>query len=403
MVTAGETYELPAPRQHRSPPANWRQAVFQDLTDGSLEQVDLLTAAIVIGGTESNEEITQLRSFYEQESRTMRAQAEGDTLRVEDVFRQMHERFLTGQYDADCSQMSATLTAGRFNCVTATILFQCLCRDFGIDATAIGIPGHVRSRVVAGRKLDVETTYPRWFDLDSAADRPPLSEPTARTLNDVQLLAKIYYNDGVRLLQQGNHDAAVTPLQRAWELDRGDNAARQNVLAALINGALARAEHCDYAGAAERLQQAERVDPQFEPLRKNELHVYQKWAIALCDRRHYAEALQILESQYEQHPEEELFKQGRFVIARLWAQHHLLRGDIDVGLGIFTECRTRFGNPPHFAEYEVGVLRETIEALEEERKIRLARTLSECALALHPQDSALQTLQQRLTPLTSTP
>lgn len=402
-LAAGENYELPVPRDSHPPTTNWRQAVFQDLKDGHLEQVDLLTAAIVIGGTETNEEIHRLRTVYQQELRAIRKQAASDTLPVADVFQEMHQRFLTGHYDASCSQLTTTLTAGHYNCVTATILFQCLCRDFGVDTTPIGVPGHVHSRVINKHSFDIETTYPQWFDLDTNTERATSSDPAARTLNDVQLLAKIYYNDGVRLLQQGDHDAALHPLRQALKLDRSDQAARQNVLAALINGALERVEHADYAGAAARLQQAERVAPEFEHLRKNELHVYQQWAIALCDQGRYSDALRIFESQHEQHPEEEIFDQGRFVVAKLWAQNHLMRGDLDVAFGVFTECRTRFGNPPEFEAYEVAILRDTIESLEAARKLSLARTLGDRAIALHPHDAALQALQQRLAPLTVPP
>lgn len=402
-VSTAETYELPTPRQNQPTTQPCAAAVFQDLADGHLESVDLLTAAIVLGGTESTTEINRLRDVYARRSQAIRNEYHGDSVPVETLFRQMHSRFLTGGYDAACSQMAAMLNAGRYNCVTATILFQCLCRDFQIQATAIGVPGHVRSRVLAEPIRDVETTYPRWFDV--AQDTHRLTSPAAptRPLSDVQLLAKIYYNDGARLLQQGAHDAAITPLSRARELDPQDDAALQNVLAALINGALERAATGDYRGAAQRLRQANGVAPEFRPLRDNTLHIYQKWAAALCEQGHYANALQILESQYEQQPDQRLFREGRYVITRMWAMHHFLRGEIDAGLGIVTECRARFGDPPEFAAYEVAILREAIEALEANRNMPLARTLSQRASERHPDDQRLQVLHRRLAPLTATP
>ena len=84
----------------------------------------------------------------------------------------MHREILTGGYDPAANQLSRLFDEGKFNCVSATVLFNALAADCGLTARAIELPTHAYSVVAAGdQSLIVETTCPTWFE-ESQQPRP---------------------------------------------------------------------------------------------------------------------------------------------------------------------------------------------------------------------------------------
>ena len=74
----------------------------------------------------------------------------------------------------NCTELADALEQGRFNCVSATVLFNCLAERFGLHVCGLETPGHALSRLILpDGRLDVETTCPRWFQLCTIpGDRP---------------------------------------------------------------------------------------------------------------------------------------------------------------------------------------------------------------------------------------
>ena len=65
------------------------------------------------------------------------------------IFDFMHHAILVGGYHADSTDLAQTIDTGRFNCVSATVLFNCLAERFGLSARGLAYPGHVMTRIAA--------------------------------------------------------------------------------------------------------------------------------------------------------------------------------------------------------------------------------------------------------------
>ncbi len=166
------------------------------------------------------------------------------------MFVVLHQSILRGGYNLQASDLRQAFDHGRFNCVTASLLLNCLAERFELKAVGLEMPGHAMSRLeLPGETLDVETTCPRWFagiDRRSRADSPqaaaasaaeeetaapaelaakslarqaapghPLAAGGRRQVSDVELVATIYYNRGVDLLAERRFAAAAATLIEA--------------------------------------------------------------------------------------------------------------------------------------------------------------------------------------------
>ena len=149
------------------------------------------------------------------------------------IFQFMHERVLHGGYDLAYTDLRRVLDEGRFNCVSATVLFNYLAGQLGLDCHGLEMPGHAMSRVsLPDGMLDVENTCPRWFCLQRrsaaaggrrrrrrSARRPrPIARRPAQ-VSPIQLAAMIYYNRGVDLLGEKRFAEAARANAKALRLD----------------------------------------------------------------------------------------------------------------------------------------------------------------------------------------
>lgn len=157
----------------------------------------------------------------------------------------IHAEILRGKFDPAGSDLAVTLAGGPFNCATVSALFLALAADFGIEARAVSVTGHVWCRVTAENyAFDVETTAKQWFTIarQNAAGGPG-SASTAwqehlrraragRVLDPTTFLAIFHFNRGVSLLRSGRlSDAALANL-RAIALDLHCRPAWENLFAA---------------------------------------------------------------------------------------------------------------------------------------------------------------------------
>jgi tetratricopeptide (TPR) repeat protein len=233
------------------------------------------------------------------------------------LFEAMHKEVLTQPYNIDCTELSKVMKTGHFNCVSATILFNCLAEKAGLNICALEMPGHALSRVkfADGVSLNIETTCPTWFDLQNDKDRqmatlqriapapapanpattqnaaaPPetildagLSD-TLREINTVQLAATVYYNIGVDLHAKKRYEEAVAANIKALYLDRDNEQARTNLLAFLNNWAidLAHESKAQYRVAAGILDQGVAIDPTYPKFRDNYTFVFYYWIRGLA-------------------------------------------------------------------------------------------------------------------------
>ena len=298
------------------------RALFQDARSGNWERFDLFRAAMIAEGIR---DIERIRAYEARiDALVARVMASGHTTPqalTRALFEAMHRELLTRPYSLHCTELSKVMDTGHFNCVSATILFNCLAEKAGLDVIGLEIPGydetpgHVLSRVRFrdGTYTNIETTAPTWFAMQSEQERqqatleriapmpavpnpltaqnavPAIPEPAVdvmanhRKVNQVQLVAMIYYNRGVDLLAKKQHAEAAAAKVKALHLDQDSEKAWANLLVSINNWAVLDAaprgkegrRHYDVATFL--LDQGMALDPTFEKFPPNYVFIFHDW------------------------------------------------------------------------------------------------------------------------------
>lgn len=320
--------------------------LLEDCRDRRLDQHNLLEASLIAGNIYSKDE---LQRSHQQLSRLLLELSavcpekpdDGTSLHKRSalLFEEMHRRILTGQYRAECTELPITLEGGDYNCVTATLLYQWICRNHRLPVVAIAVPGHVFCQLSpqdGHPSFDVQTTCSDWFNKSSDerlamgdGSLPSGSHAPRRTLSDIELLGKVYYNRGVTALERDEYSEARRLLSIARRLDPGDGPAKNNFLAGLNNWALALSDQGQFASAVAKLDECRLCDAQFAPLLANELHIHERWARSLCDDGRYVDAIATLEQAAEHRPEQHMFRKGIANIYGLWTASLAKSGKVE--------------------------------------------------------------------------
>ena len=319
------------------------QDLFTDAADGVWNEHSLLEAALIASGVSRPE----LLRYHEAQVADLTAElsmsgrlAGTEREQAQVIFEFMHRRILRGGYQLDCTDLGLSLDEGRFNCVSASVLFNCLAGRFGLTAHGLEAPGHAMSRLVLdGQPFDVETTCATWFRLvddpakqaaivDRMIGRQPGqgSPLTARTVTPVQLIATIYYNRGVDLLAENRFHDAVSANAKALRLDAANQTACGNLLATLNNWSITLAGDGHYARAVELLDRGLALDSSYETFKANYVHVHHQWIESLCSTEHFQGALDVLAKAADKQPQEPYFRQIRREVERRRARIRLDTG-----------------------------------------------------------------------------
>jgi tetratricopeptide (TPR) repeat protein len=356
---------LPATRSPAHPPflegrlCPLEERLFEDAADGRLEEFSPLAAALVASGVEDAQ---VLRRYEERQAELLKELRRSGKLsgpprnQAQVVFEFMHRRVLTGGYRTDGTDLRNALDEGRFNCVSASVLFNCLAGELGLPVCGLEIPGHAMSRLrLPDGPLDVETTYPRWFQLlenprkqaeivEKAMGRGPGSRSVpslaqcgaslaanprsvpaadrsqAREVSPAEMAAMIYYNRGVDLLAEKCFAESAAANAKALRLDPYSATAWGNLLATINNWAIALGSSERYAEAVELLREGLRLDPSYETFLPNYVHVHHQWVEDLCRSGQFEEALQVLAQAAAEMPEQAYFRQAAADVSERWAR-----------------------------------------------------------------------------------
>jgi tetratricopeptide (TPR) repeat protein len=302
---------------HRVDPVE--RALLLDAQDGKWDNFDLFRGALVAEGNRDPKKIqvdeARLDKIVEKAAVRFNPVNSPEAL-TQELFECMHREILTNSYDINCTALSQVLETGHFNCVSATVLFNCLAYKAGLDVYALEMPGHALSRVkFNGISIDVETTCPTWFELQDAKTRKnatmqrvAVAAPTEtypatgnrsatvmtadsvaelndlskklREISPVQLIATIYYNQGVDFHAAKRYPEAAMANIKALHLDPVSETAWGNFMAAINNWAIELTTEMSpkrYDAAAVLLDQGVYLDPSYDKFQANQLHAYYFW------------------------------------------------------------------------------------------------------------------------------
>jgi tetratricopeptide (TPR) repeat protein len=285
--------------------------LWADAADGRLDDFSPLAAALVAGGVDNQRDLQR----YEQKAAALveklhRSENLAGTPReqIEAIFKFLHQKVLYAGYDLAYTDLRRVLDEGRFNCISAVVVFGYLADRCGLDCRGLEMPGHAACRVLtADGPIEVETTCPRWFSLSEAeksripacgnrsigAASPP-DRTKAREVSPIQLAAMIYYNRGVDFLAEKHFAEAAAANAKALRLDPANATARGNLLATLNNWSIELVNSNRFDEAVQRLRQGMALDPQFAPFTQNFIHVHHQWAEDLCRTGRFDEAASLL-------------------------------------------------------------------------------------------------------------
>jgi tetratricopeptide (TPR) repeat protein len=320
-----------------APASDLEAKFFADAADGQLDEFTPLGAALVASGVTDPKALADYEQkaakLVEEIRRTDRCNA-GQRALVEAVFEYMHFHLLRGGYHIDNTDLRDTLDQGRFNCVTASILFNYLTNALGVECRGLAMPGHAMSRVMLAKgPLDIETTCPNWFLLLANAKSPaeiktvPVGTSTVvpdrskvQEVTPCQMAAMIYYNHGVDLLAQKRFAAAAVANAKALRLDPQNATARGNLLATLNNWSIDLGSREQFTEAVNLLRQGLLIEPKYDAFAQNYVHVHHQWVDSLRRTGRYDEALEILSRAVAEMPDQQYLRRAQSEVSEQLAK-----------------------------------------------------------------------------------
>ncbi|MBN2579143.1 MAG: hypothetical protein JXB10_09150 [Pirellulales bacterium] len=277
----------------RGPLAGLEQSLFDDAADGALDRLSLFEAALIADGVVQPEVLrhyqSQLDRLVEELQKTGRL-TDSTQRNAEILFQFLHKHALRGGYRLSATDLRESLDHGRYNCVSATVLYLCLAQRLGIRCCGLQSTGHALCRVfLPDGPLDMETTCPGWLGLDHDPRRatgaaPKILGPAGvdgtapvREVTPLELTAMIYYNRGVDLLRDKRYSAAAAANAKSLTLDPLSRTARGNLLATINNWSIALGEQSRFAEAADLLRRGLACDPYYAPFIQNIAYIQHRW------------------------------------------------------------------------------------------------------------------------------
>ena len=312
------------------------ERLFADAADGRLVEFSPLGAALVAGGVDNADELRR----YEQKAKSLaeelrRSGESTDPPRqqVEAIFDFLHRRVLYAGYDLAATDLRVVLDQGRFNCVSATVLFNYFGGELGLQCRGLEMPSHAMSRVLLPEgAIDVETTCPRWFHLagDSRQQTAVASSTIgtaawadrskAREVSPIQLAAIVYYNRGVDLLAENRFAEAAAANAKSLRLDPNNLTARGNLLATINNWSIHLGDTEHFAEAIDLLRQGLAIDRTFDPFAQNYVHIHHQWVEHLCRESRFEEAVSILSRATAEMSDRDYLRRAESEVQRRWAK-----------------------------------------------------------------------------------
>jgi hypothetical protein len=266
--------------------------LFEDAQDGRLDFFLFPDAALLASGvTDPAARSLYLKKIQTWQDRSAEAMVGAGSTpkdRLDALLRWMHTGILTGGYYENQTELSKLLDCGRYNCVSATIMFNLLARARNFLPRVVEVPGHVFTAIEIGdhRYLDVENTVP--YGVDPLADeRVAMQLWTERKLryytdkkvkgrivSDLALITLIYQNRGGVFLEKKKYPEALLAFFNALSIDRAFNPAVRGIFRVLQDWSKSLAEDKQFQEAHRIVQLGLDVAPRDPELLKARRKIY---------------------------------------------------------------------------------------------------------------------------------
>jgi tetratricopeptide (TPR) repeat protein len=259
------------------------EALLEDLRDGRLDRHTDLDAALIVSGARDAGELAALRRRFVQATESSvnrvaslsRPKERGQTLLAALHPSRTTETPLLREYAMNATTLIDVIETGRYNCVSATLVFMLLGRRSGLDVSGVLLPSHARAAVrLGGTRVPVEATHAHGFDPGEAELREmqrrfrvevdngaAYAEESETEVDLLGLLGAVYTNIATYRSLRGEAGAALALTRRADSLvDPANRATLNRVRVALLNEtAVARLGQGRYAEAIDALREAIRL------------------------------------------------------------------------------------------------------------------------------------------------
>ncbi|KAA3620126.1 MAG: hypothetical protein DWQ05_05195 [Calditrichaeota bacterium] len=142
--------------------------LYADMDDSHLDKFTHIEAAFILSGIDSADSLQVCLNWYEnilQKIRDYNFSSFDKPALAQKIFAIMHSTIL-GDYDRDSTTLLDIIQHKKFNCVSATILYNLVCEEMGLETSAFETPTHVYTIFSDfDKKFIVENTSPMGFNI----------------------------------------------------------------------------------------------------------------------------------------------------------------------------------------------------------------------------------------------
>ncbi|SVA35054.1 uncharacterized protein METZ01_LOCUS87908 [marine metagenome] len=329
---------------------------------------------------------------------TKQVSSEKDIL-AEFILGYLHRR-LFHQYFANQTKINKMLENRRFNCVSSSVLYTAICRNFGINITGLIVPDHVLVQLrTPTTKIDIETTIRYGFDPASKKEvLDHLGKITGfvyvdqknykqrSEISDRQMISLIYSNRYKALNDQRRHAEATRVLYAGWQL-AGNLPRTLNTWENGISNYIISLDRLNRFSDA--LYVIDLITEKFPTLKQpTELHynIYLNWSYHALKAKQFELGSKVAQEGLKTYPRDRKLLQNLKSAYVSQTQTLVKKRDFNSARLTIETAKQLFPNENSFQKLRVNLVIEETKGLPIDKAVEVYRN----ALKKYPQDKVLQ-------------
>ena len=329
---------------------------------------------------------------------TKQVSSEKDIL-AEFILGYLHRR-LFHQYFANQTKINKMLENRRFNCVSSSVLYTAICRNFGINITGLIVPDHVLVQFrTPTTKIDIETTIRYGFDPASKKEvLDHLGKITGfvyvdqknykqrSEISDRQMISLIYSNRYKALNDQRHHAEATRVLYAGWQL-AGDLPRTLNTWKNGISNYIISLDRLNRFSDA--LYVIDLITEKFPTLKQpTELHynIYLNWSYHTLKAKQFELGSKVAQEGLKTYPRDRKLLQNLKSAYVSQTQTLVKKRDFNSARLTIETAKQLFPNENSFQKLGVNLVVEETKELPIDKAVEVYRN----ALKKYPRDKVLQ-------------